>query len=280
MKKGHLSYVQALSWVVGSSLVFAPLAHKGIRYYFAKKSGRIKRGSIEYVVQTGIHKEALDSVYFCELLDLSIDKPVSFKEFDVEKAEQTVLKSPLIDKAIVKKIKPNMVYIDYSLRKPLARAGDFYNAAIDKEGTLFPMHPFFSPKRLPEIYLGEKEKLFGESLSGESLDLAFAVLEAFPEGERGSICQIDVSKAFEKTLGTKEIIVMLEEEVPMRGGFVMKTCKYFLRLSTRGYLKEIENYLRLRPHLREAEKGEEAVLPEKTKEVTVDLRLSQFAFIE
>ena len=281
MKKGHLTYVQALSWVVGSSLVFAPLAHKGIRYYFAKKYGRAKRGLVEYVVQTGVHKEALDSIYFCELLGLSLDSPTLFKEFNTEKAESALLKSPLIYKVLVKKIKPNMVYIDYALRRPVARAGDFYNAAVDKEGVLLPMHPFFSPKRLPELYLGEANREFGESISGKRLDLALAVLEAFPLDERGGIVQIDVSKAFEKTLGTKEVVVAVEEEVPIMGGLVTKTCKHFLRLSTRGYPKEIENYLRLRPHLQEAERQEVGeIRQEKIKEITVDLRLAQFAFVE
>ena len=150
-----LSGVQALSWIVGSSIVFSIGAHKGIKYWFSQKKEAATPNVVEYIVQTGPCKEALDSEYLIEVLDLSVDKPALFKTFDTKAAEDKLYADSLIEQVAVKKIKPNMVYIDYTLRKPIAKASDFYNAALDKEGVLFPIHPFFSPKKLPEIYLGE-----------------------------------------------------------------------------------------------------------------------------
>jgi hypothetical protein len=276
-----LSWVEALSWIVASSFVFSVVAQKTIRYGFSRNKQEVAK--VEYVIQTGLYKEALDSEYLMEVLGLSMDKPILFSHFNPEEALERLLSSPVIEQAYVKKIKPNMVYIDYTLRKPLFWAADFFNAALDKEGTLFPMHPFFSPKKLPEIYLGKEGGKFGDVLKGEKLDLARAVLEVLEEEGNGLffVKRIDVSKGFDSSLGKREIVAVLEEETFVKGSEFPLINRYFLRLSQKGFRKEIGNYLNLREHLVDAEKQEVALLGEKEeKEISIDLRLSQLAFIE
>lgn len=277
----RLSWVEALSWIVASSFIFSVVAHKTIRYGFSRK--KQDGAKVEYVIQTGLHKEALDSEYLMEVLGLSTDKPTLFTLFNAEEARKRLLSSPIIEQAYVKKIKPNMVYIDYTLRKPLFWAADFFNAALDKEGTLFPVHPFFSPKKLTEIYLGKEGGDFGDDLKGEKLDLARAVLGVLEEEGNGLffVKRIDVSKGFDSSLGKREIVAVLEEETFIKGSEFPLINRHFLRLSQKGFRKEIGNYLNLRDHLVDAEKQEVVLLGGKEeKEISIDLRLSQLAFID
>jgi len=228
----------------------------------------------------------LHSDYLAELLDLSKDSPTLFSQFQEEEAEKKLLDSPLFQEAKVAKIAPNIVYVDYTIRKPIAWASDFLNTVVDKEGYLFPMAPFFSPKKLPEIYLGkegiqasylEKEPSFKQPLQGKYMDLALSVLDFFYGYEKDffSLRRIDVSQSFFPTLGKKGIVVTLENElIDPRG-----TSTHFLKLSTVHYAKEIANYFKLRPHLLEIEK-EKLLMGEPLKERIIDLRLPQLAFVD
>ena len=50
------------------------------------------------------------------------DPPTQLYAFDLKKAEQKLLASPLIANAKIKRLPPSALYIDYEVRKPL-----FYN---------------------------------------------------------------------------------------------------------------------------------------------------------
>jgi hypothetical protein len=286
--KKHLPLAYALFWIVGSSFIISCLAHKGIRHSFLQKRKAFHE-SLAYVVQTSVQNERLHSDYFCELLHLSHNRPTSYGNFDEKKAQEIIEKSPIIEHAFVKKIKPNMVYIDYALRKPLVYVADFINAALDREGILFPVHPFFSPKMLPEIYFGNAEMFdaksasFGSSVKGAYFDSALLVLDALSRAGKDLffVKRIDVSKLFSPSLGRREIVVTIENElsIPSRKEPVFST--HYLRLSHNRYNEEIAHYMQLRNPLLEAEKQECALSGAFVlKEKTVDLRLSQLAFIQ
>lgn len=287
MKK-KISWVEALLWIVGSCFVFSCIAHKTIKYEFARKR-QVSREKLAYVVQTGSQKAPLHSDYFCELLGLSCDKPTRFGVFNPQAAQQRLKQSPVIEEVSVKKNKPNAVYIDYSVRKPLACLGDFFNAALDREGFLFPLHPFFSPKTLPEICLGEQglceiEKAgFGISLKGRYLDVAFAVLDLISDLNKDLffVKRVDVSQAFASSLGKREIVLVVENELYLPGQEKPSISTHFIRLNAKQYAEEIVCYMRLRGSLLEAERQESAILGLRLlKEKVVDLRLSQLAFIQ
>ena len=284
-----MSWISSLLWIVGSAMVFSVVSYKAIYYGLSKNRKSSEKQKIDYIVQTGPYKEALHSDYLTEILGLSVDHPLVFSSFSVGTAEKQLLSSPVIQQAHVKKIKPNMVYVDYSLRKPLAWASDFVNTALDKEGALFPMYPFFSPKRLPEFYFGElglkesaKDSL-KEPLSGKYVDVAFSLLELFSENGKDLffVKKIDVSEAFSLSLGKREIVVVLENEIYLDGEEKPALSTHFLRLSLKNFTKEVANYLKLRDHLLEADKQELSLIGAKAvKEKVIDLRLSQLAFIE
>ncbi len=289
MKKSpDLPVWQSIFWIVGSALFFSGASHKLIQFYLVKKSKKeipiIQE--VSYIVQTSFQKEALHSDYLAELLELSKDKPTLFKQFNEKEAKKKLLDSPVFQDAIIKKISPDIVYIDYSIRKPVGWALDFLNTVVDKDGYLFPMVPFFSPKKLPEIYLGQDgvqdsclgaEPSFKHPLKGKYMDLALRVLEFFNGCEKDffTVQRVDVSLAFFPTLGKKGVVVVLENELrdPQSKSI------HFLKLSRLHFSKEIANYLKLRPHLLEVEK-ERVLMGDILKERVIDLRLSQLAFVD
>lgn len=263
---------QSVLWILGSILL---ISGGGYRYLHKKP---VKMESpllqISYIVQTGLQKEVLHTDYLAELLSLSSDSPTQLSDFDEESARQALLASSLIKDASVKKILPNMIYIDYSVRKPIGWIADFVNTAIDQDGYMFPVSPFISPKKLPEFYLGkdglkeaflEKDPAFSTPLQGRYIDMAYKVLNLFQHQEQESftIKRIDVSQAFYPTLGKRGIVVLIENKD--------KSC-HFLRMSTAHVAKEVVNYLNLRSHL-------EGVDTEKAQRV-IDLRIPQLAFVD
>jgi hypothetical protein len=275
-----------LSWIVGSTILVSVSARKIIDRGSEKKGPVPESDVIAYLIQTGTQKEALLSDYLAECLDLSIDRPTPFSSFDPDLASLRLKQSPLIADAAVKKMKPNIAYIEYRVRKPKVRCLDFFNAAIDAEGILFPIHPFFSPKKMTDLYLGEKgvERkggvFFGSSLQGPVLELAFSVCDFFEQRAKDLffVERIDVSESGSPSLGRREIVVILENELSAQDSPDRKVSRHFLRLTTKRFREEIENYLRLRPKLLESERGE----PEPfgaCQDKVVDLRLSRMAFI-
>lgn len=278
----HLPLWQSVLWIVSSVLVCSSVSYHLLQNHVVKKQKKAPDlpQALTYVVQTGLQKEALHSDYLAELLDLAADRPILFDDFEEEPAAAKLLQSPLFEEAQVRKIPPNMVYIDYTVRKPLAWVSDFVNTVVDKEGHLFPMAPFFSPKKLPELYLGAQGvqgASFSSVLQGKCIDLSFKILDLFKGREKESLFlkRVDVADAFYPTLGRRGITLIIENDLQEGKSF----STHFLRLSTAHFTQEITNYFHLRPHLLETEK-EKILAGEKLKERVIDLRISQLAFVD
>ena len=142
-KSKQLPLSHALGWIVGVTLVFSSISYKVLQVCIVKKGSSKERVDqmVCYIVQTGMQREALHSDYIAELLDLSSDHPKLFSAFDEEAGKKLLLKSPVIKEASIKKIPPNMLYVDYTVRKPEALLANFSNIAVDKEGYVFPLTP-------------------------------------------------------------------------------------------------------------------------------------------
>ena len=221
---------QALFCLVGSVCLNLFLTIGGYWAWSKHTSDKIldEKHKIVSIIQTGPVKEALKTAYLAELLGLSIDHPTSLYAIDCAAAEKKLLSSPLIKTASVRKRPPNSLYIDYEVRKPIAMLSDYKNVAIDRDGYLFPFDPFFSPKQIPELYLGlppfgAPEDSMGRA-GGEWLipidnpffSLAREVLQTlFDAPWREGFCLkcIDVSNALAPSLGQREIVLFTEEEV-------------------------------------------------------------------
>jgi hypothetical protein len=259
-----------------------------------KKKVRDEKYNIKVLVQKK-KKKFLKNEYLAELLDLSIDRKKNIFCFDEKEASLKLLKSPFIKRAHVKKVMPATIYVNCSIRKPIAWVYDFKNIAIDRNFHMFPVKPFFDFRGLPEIYLGEKEigeDFFEKTFLNEKTKLALEILDVLKGFEKKGffkVKRVDVSKAFLKSLGKREIVLILEHE------FCFKSVKNFLaffprilRLDTKNYKKQLGNYLVLSEKMRRDYKkqlleffktsGGERVLRFSKK--CIDMRIENLAFID
>jgi hypothetical protein len=251
------------------------------------------------IVQTGVEKEVLKTAYLAELLGLSVDAPSQLYALDLKKASQKILASPLISEVKMKRFPPGTLYIDYTVRKPLALLVDYSNTAIDKQGFLFPVAPFFSPKQLPEIYLGippfgAEEDAMGrkggkwhEPLKNRYFSLALEVLQFLEESylmEGMRIERIDVSNAFAPSLGQREIVLKVEDELAIQDERKEIICFFpkLLRLAPKDYKSQLSNFFSLRSSMLDDYKRQLAGLMVGGRFATriIDLRIPQLAFID
>lgn len=289
---------KALSVLVGSVCVTFVLSLGGAfswSYYQERKLADEKY-QIKAIVQTGPEKEALKSAYLAELLGLSVDSPTSLYAMDCKKAETMLLASPLISHAIVKRLDTSAIYIDYEVRKPIAFLADYKNIGVDREGYLFPIAPFFTPKEIPEIYLGLPPfgagadsfgRLGGQwhvPLQDPFWHLALEILdtlEEVPWKEGFRVKKIDVSNGLAPSLGQREIVLMTEEEFFIKEGI---SCIFpkLLRLAPKDYAQQIANFCLLRRNIEDDYRKQLAYCTESRRFAPriIDLRIPQLGFVE
>lgn len=292
---------QALFCLIGSTALTLCLSLGGYWIWSHQRQKHLseEKYRVVAIIQTGPEKEALKTSYLAELLGLSVDLPVSIYAIDLKKAEQKLLASPLIKASKIKRIPPATLYIDYEVRKPIAWLADYLNTAIDHDGFLFPGAPFFSPKNLPEIYLGlppfgspeDREGRKGGQwlapLKNRYLILAFEILqflEGSPWREGLHVKRIDVSNAFAPSLGQREIVLFTEEEISMRQNGKEIVCVFpkILRLAPKEYSQQLGNFFALRKSMTEDYRRQIASIQEggKFSPRIIDLRIPQLAFVE
>ena len=207
------------------------------------------------ILQTGPQKEALKTTYLAELMGISADRPILLSQFDPRIAQKKLLSSPVIQEAWVKLITPDTVYVDYTVRQPLAMLADFENTALDEKGIPFPLSPFFTPKKLTQVYLGISRFSWNERLIDTKTQLALTLLHLLKQLPL-EVRKIDVSQAFQGSLGKREVILVVDEQ-----GF-----SKYLRLTPKNFAQELGNYLELRKEL-----------PPVSQ--VIDLRLPQLGFV-
>ncbi len=250
-----MNLVKSLTWVVASALFIMGGVHKGLKLYREKHTTTLQTYLCR-IVQTGPQREALKTTYLAELMRISADRPVIVATFDPMLAQKRLLSCPIIKEAKVKLIAPDTVYVDYTVRQPIAWLYDFDNIALDEEGCPFPVSPFFTPKKLPEVYLGIKNFYWGRPLKERNAELALTILQLLNRLSL-QVRRLDVSKALQPSLGRREVVLILDEQ-----GF-SKT----LRLTPKNFAQELGNYLELRSQLPAASQ-------------IIDLRIPQLAFIK
>lgn len=284
----EIPFNRACLWILVSTLLVSGSAFMGWLYYQHAKEKRLQdeQYRIVAIVQSCSQQEGLKTGYLAELLELSLDQPINLYLFDLRAAEKKLLACPLIKSVFIQKIRPGTLYIRYEMRTPVAYVGDFSNTAVDVEGCLFPFRPFFTPKKLPVVYLGlaEGDGKWGSCLVNQDrLKLAFDLLTFFKESHASDlqIKQIDVSEAYADSYGQRQIVVVLEEGLDIPSKVVGQA--FLLRLNTEYYKQNIANFFSLQTMLNEQKKEK---LPIKKRghpadrHVIVDLRIPHLAFIK
>ena len=207
-------------------------------------------------VALGMKFSSLPTGFLAEALDLSTDCPIPLCQFDLEMAQERLLSTHIIENIRLKKMKPNLLFVDYTLREPWAYLEDYTNTVIDPKGFFFPIIPFYSPRSLPRIYLGEQAppNPWGGQMLTEQLSLAQMVYTAFPWE---TIERMDLSQALASSAGKREIVITI------KGGTI-------LRLTPKNCVEQLSYYSILKmSHLT----GED-------QKMIIDLRIPEVAYIQ
>lgn len=288
MSNEKIPLSKALLWILGSTLLLSGTAFMGWLYYLHIKERRFQDDQYQIVaiVQSNSQSDALKTTYLAEVLDLSLDKSVNLYQFNANDGAKTLLANPLIKEASIKKILPGTLLIHYQLRTPVAYLGDYANTVLDAEGVLFPFSPFFTPKRLPIIMLGNKggEWRWGRSLKNElALQLAYSILEQFKQlkQERFRIKQLDVTQAEDDSYGQRQVVMILEENSQDWSSSTTPPALLYLRVNSDDASQALANFQTLQASL--FDKHEESTVKEQSKDqriMLIDLRIPHLAFIK
>ena len=298
------TYRQAWFCLIGSTLATLSISLFGYWIWHQWHVRRLtdERYKIVAIVQTGPEREALKTPYLAELLNLSQDQPVSLYAFDLKLAERALRSCPLICDAHLQRVPPGTIYVDYTIRRPIAFLADYQNTGIDRDGFLFPIVPFYSPKNLPEIYLGlppfnEPEDVEGRKggewqrpLQNRYLPLAMDILhilEGAPWREGMRLKRIDVSSVFAASAGVREIVLDIEDEIQFRKQDQEIVCIFpkILRLPAHDYAQQLANFFSLRRTMLEDYQRQIAEAHYTQPSVRfapriIDLRIPQMALVQ
>lgn len=276
--------LQGIAYILLITFVLSGLPALGWWGYDFYLNWRAKdpKNLIVAIVQKSSEKEALKNAYLADLLRLSVDEPTNLFHLNVKEGEKLLLQSPLIKKVKVRKISPGTVYVDYEMRKPIAFLGDYTNTAIDDEGVIFPFKPFFTPKLLPEIYLGIHQKEgdiesvpWGARLDFPQAKQALKILKTLHKicpPESLALLRIDMMNSDASSYGLREIVITLEEHIEKKENDQVRMVKspIYLRLNRDDLEQAIGNFLELRKSVKSSQNLQSPV---------IDLRIPNFAFL-
>ena len=278
MKK-KLDLPIAIAWIISSIFIVTGSIYSVLKT-LPKKA--FSKAPVEFVIrkiiQTGPQSDALTTDYLAEIMGLSQDVSTNIFRFDPDEATAKLLALPLLKDVKVKLVHPDTIYVDYTMREPIARIYDYENIAIDEEGCLFPFLPFYSPKELPEFYFGlPVSSCLDKHLKGSTFDLAIHLLKLLKPiitQSHLSLKRIDVANAFDKNLGRQEIVVEITNETQLFNLAPQQRFVHYLRLSPKNYRQQLGNYFALHQELI-------AGLPVKQEVQTrvIDLRMEGFALV-
>ncbi|MFA6119409.1 MAG: FtsQ-type POTRA domain-containing protein [Parachlamydiales bacterium] len=290
MKK-DLKLSQAIFWILASTFVISGFSYFTFFQYKKMQKKRCLMSSYNIkTISQSVNDNNLDVNYLAEIMNLSLDRPTNLFVFDEMDAKEKLLKNPLIKTAEIKKIKPNCVFVDYEIRKPIALLYDFDNFAIDEDGNIFPYEPFFKDNDLSKIYLGLEslEKL--KKVESKEACLALDMLKKLQESGFSKLVKIvslDTSRSQLQSYGQREILLEIEEDliVKQKEKEIHLIFPKILRLMENNYLQQIGNYISLREKImRDYESQFKQIRIDdseiKFKPKTIDLRISKLAFID
>lgn len=272
-KKNILIYFGSFCFLLGFS----------IYGFFEYQSSSVEKNGvypIKVIVQTTTAKEKLKTELFAQLLELNKGTEIDLNQFDLEKGKEKILGFPLIKNVSIKKIYPESLQIAYDLKTPLFFLADFENVAMDDEGSLFPIEPYLSPKKLPIIQLGISFNGWDKKVEDRRFTLVKELMFLLNTQTELEVKKIDVSNAYSSQYGKREILLRVEEK--LFNGHHIFYFPFLLRLNPNHFEKQLSNFLELQKKmLKDYEKQLESLTESKRfEERVIDLRIEDLALIE
>lgn len=261
------SYTKALLWILLSNFLVAALFFLSFSNasYERLKNAADPKFNIHYLMQTGPEKEQLKTEYLAELLSLSQDEPVNVYQYPILEAQNKILKNPLFKTVSIKRVSPDTLLIDYTIRKPIAFLYNRSNTALDSEGKLFPFSPFYTPKKLPWIYLNEALFFKNEAIWGKNLTFGedkLKPISLFNEIKKYALqfdlnlSSVDFSKIEESIFAKREIVLMATTNISYKND---PQKLFFIRLPVYDLKEAFEKLGSLKKYLQMRERDKKSI---------------------
>ncbi|MDB2614062.1 hypothetical protein N9Y92_02765 [Chlamydiales bacterium] len=240
--------------IIIASILMISLPMGLLLFWKTKEEERLDRPLTQLALTTA-GKDSLSFSFIAEALNLSKNQKYSLSHFPLNLAEETLKAYPFIQKIKLSRLPPNTLLIDYLLRRPIAFIYDWEKMAVDSKGVLFPIDNFYTPKKLPSIFLGYNINPLNPyshhlEIDPEELNLIKKIVKSIPH-----VTLIDLSKKNSTHFGQREIILTISEPQT-----------HLVRLSVDETDLALKHYLKL--------------MIAKPKLAVVDLRLTHIAYIK
>lgn len=173
----------------------------GYGEWMAKK-GRDPRYDVRAVMTKSLSgSEPLKPAVIAEWLNLSVSNKKNLYQLDLTQAQKMIERQAPVKKALLTRVPPSTLLVEVEMRRPIAMIGDRTNMAVDEEGKTFPLDPFYTPKKLPRLFIGEKKNFL----------LALEILKHLQAlSKMDKVDFIDVEKSSASSMGEREVVLMYE----------------------------------------------------------------------
>lgn len=229
-------------------------------YLFGKK--KYASTKLTTLIQKTPTRQTLSPRFFSNYLRLNpYGKNLAINRLDIDKINKKLKAFPIFKSIDAEMTKEGALQINYFLRNPEYQLKDYTNCGIDDEGFLMPLTPFYTPKKLTQVFLGLDKLDFSKAYQ---VSLANEVIHFFRlnQLDQLTVTMIDLSKMKAVIKSHQEVIVTIE--------FLDK--KHYLRLHPQNINKGLTRYVSLfkEPSLRQKILGS----------CLFDARISKFATLK
>lgn len=178
---------------------------------------------------------ALSPRFFSNYLGLRPQgRNIAIRKLDIQKINKKLKAFPIFKTIEAEFTKEGQLLVNYHLRNPHFSLKDYTNCGVDEEGFIIPLTSFYTPKKLPQIYLGLEELSFTKS---HDTQIANQIIDFFRKNrlDQLTVSLIDLSKTNRMLKSHKEVIVIIE--------FLDK--KHYLRIHPENVDKALARYISL-----------------------------------
>lgn len=251
----------ALIWILLITLPVSGTVTLGYLYYVYQLEQKLSDPS--YFVTNVEHQTGargrLPQGFIPEKLHLATDKPRNLYQYPLARMQESMKACPVLEQCRIFKRAPATLVVQYKMRKPVAELWDYRNTLVDKDGVLFPYHPFYPETKRIKVFLGlgEKEGGWNTKLTTKRWQLAREVLRVVKTHPDVAIDWVDVSKGDAPSYGTREVVLAADAAEG----------RHLIRCHLRTLSKALSQYRAINGRL-------------QLKSALIDLRVPSLALIE
>ena len=205
---------------------------------------------------------ALSPRFFSDYLGLCPNgRPLLLKKLDQLKIQKKLQEFPVFKTIQSELTHGGELIVSYELRKPLYILKDYDNLGLDQEGVIIPITPYYSPKKLPEVYLGLDKVTWNKK---HKIEYAHQIVSYFNKYRLDifNIKLIDLSLLDHAIPAYREVVLTVE----------VFGHSHYLRINPQHVEKALDRYIRL---FKEAK-----LMGQLQKPVIFDARILKFAVLK